>query len=115
MMIRTLGHMVVGISRRARPLCTGVRGETVWKIAEGFSTVRLWRQEAAAPLASFGRGVPLGLVGETRPLLRTATATATTATTPMGINVAAGPEISPPVYFCPPRAPRRVVGAVEEG
>src|SRR5215204_5609559 len=23
------------------------RGETVWKIAEGFSTVRFWRQEAA--------------------------------------------------------------------
>ena len=29
------------------PLFTEVRGETVWKIAEGVSSTLLWRQEAA--------------------------------------------------------------------
>src|SRR5215204_7715960 len=28
------------------PLFTGVRGETVWKIAEGVTSAILWRQEA---------------------------------------------------------------------
>ena len=39
-------------------LFTGVRGEAVWKIAEGVSTALLWRQEAA-DRDSFGPSWPL--------------------------------------------------------
>jgi hypothetical protein len=46
--------------------CTEPRGETVWKIAEGFLAVRFWRQEAADPVlfASVGglRSPELGLI-----------------------------------------------------
>src|SRR5215211_7436510 len=47
-------------------LFTRVRGETVWKIAEGFLAVRFWRQEAAdlVLFASVGglRSPELGLI-----------------------------------------------------
>src|SRR5215210_3946478 len=47
-------------------LFTEVRGETVWKIAEGFLAVRFWRQEAAdlVLFASVGglRSPELGLI-----------------------------------------------------
>jgi hypothetical protein len=48
------------------PLFTRVRGETVWKIAEGFLAVRFWRQEAddLVLFASVGgfRSPELGLI-----------------------------------------------------
>src|SRR5215217_6605827 len=46
------------------PLFTGVRGETVWKILEGFSTVRVWWQKrpVETPLCPLGAS-PISISG----------------------------------------------------